>query len=688
MVCITSGSDPGEGHGISAMPGAGLGEKPRRGPTLLWLGWLFAAGALLTAAGIFAWVATVAGWISVDIGVQLQSLALAGMVLLTSILALYLLALRGGRWRRIIKWGCRAAALLTAVWVLPLFAAAAVWMSLSTGGQIVLVLLPVMGPQLIFLALYLLTLHAERRRWIIEWGLRAGTLLTAAGIFAWVATVAVWISLGIGQIVLVLLPVMGLQLIFLALYLLTLHAERRRWIIEWGLRAGTLLTAAGIFAWVATVAVWISLGIGVWLQYLALAGMVLLTSILALYSLALRGGRWSGITEWVLTAGALLVAVAILINDASAVISDVLLLLGVLLITSALLAELLAAATRPLNGDGWQWPVQLRWVLYGALLLGVAGLVLPGTIGNTVYGLAFLILAPLGLIWFLKNGIRAVRRPAQRRNFVRVLAVFFASAVAVEAFWILAPLVLVFLAGSGSVLVWRNESLPMTRATTVLVPAIFFLHTSPAWLSKSSPWDKEHEKVNRHLQAAHAAGAALFTCFFIFMLRMRGAPLAKLGLEAAIFASVGVLTLLTPVYRWIVQTVWQNGSWMIFSANYRSTECKEWGPVLQAVREAMKKQDISKTNAKSERTTSSDPQQDQSCPPPPRVGQWPHRFPPLGPGGGARLSHASPLDDFATLLASGPPAQRVACRRRALEKERRESSHRQGGTKGRTVHEQ
>ena len=140
----------------------------------------------------------------------------------------------------------------------------------------------------------------------------------------------------------------------------------------------------------ATVAVWISLGIGVWLQYLALAGMVLSTSILALYSLALRGGRWSGITEWVLTAGALLVAVAILINDASAVISDVLLLLGVLLITSALLAELLAAATRPLNGDGWQWPVQLRWVLYGALLLGVAGLVLPGTIGNTVYGLAFL----------------------------------------------------------------------------------------------------------------------------------------------------------------------------------------------------------------------------------------------------------------------------------------------------------
>ena len=74
-----------------------------------------------------------------------------------------------------------------------------------------MVLLPVTGPQRFF-ALYLLTLHAERRRWIIEWGLRAGTLLTAAGIFAWVATVAVWISLGIGQIVLVLLPVMGLQL--------------------------------------------------------------------------------------------------------------------------------------------------------------------------------------------------------------------------------------------------------------------------------------------------------------------------------------------------------------------------------------------------------------------------------------------------------------------------------------------
>ena len=65
-------------------------------------------GALLTAAGIFVWVATVAGWISVDIGVQLQSLALAGMVLLTSILALYLLALRGGRWRRIIKWGVQS----------------------------------------------------------------------------------------------------------------------------------------------------------------------------------------------------------------------------------------------------------------------------------------------------------------------------------------------------------------------------------------------------------------------------------------------------------------------------------------------------------------------------------------------------------------------------------------------------
>ena len=65
---------------------------------------------------------------------------------------------------------------------------------------------------------------------------------------------------------------------------------------------------------------------------------------------------------------------------------------------------------------------------------------------------------------------------AQRRNFVRVLAVFFASAVAVEAFWILAPLVLVFLAGSGSVLVWRNESLPMTRVTTVLAWRISFTH--------------------------------------------------------------------------------------------------------------------------------------------------------------------------------------------------------------------
>ena len=41
--------------------------------------------------------------------------------------------------------------------------------------------------------------------------------------------------------------------------------------------------------------------------------------------------------------------------------------------------------------------------------------------------------------------------------------------------------------------------------------------------------------------------------------------------------------------------------------------------------------------------------------------------PPLGPGGGARLSHASPLDDFAFLPASGPPARRLACRRRALE---------------------
>ena len=34
------------------------------------------------------------------------------------------------------------------------------------------------------------------------------------------------------------------------------------------------------------------------------------------------------------------------------------------------------------------------------------------------------------------------------------------------------------------------------------------------------------------------------------------------------------------------------------------------------------------------------------------------RFPVRGPGGGARLSHASPLDDFALLLASGPSARR------------------------------
>ena len=40
---------------------------------------------------------------------------------------------------------------------------------------------------------------------------------------------------------------------------------------------------------------------------------------------------------------------------------------------------------------------------------------------------------------------------------------------------------------------------------------------------------------------------------------------------------------------------------------------------------------------------------------------------PLGPGGGARLSHESSLDNFAFLPASGPPARRLACRRRALE---------------------
>ncbi len=423
------------------------------------------------------------------------------------------------------------------------------------------------------------------------------------------------ISLGILLLTfLVLPPVMGFLLIFLMLRLLTLHIRHWSRIIKkcW-LGAGALLTAAGIFAWVAAVAGWISALIGLLLMFSALAGILLLTSILALYLLALRGRRWSRITECAFTAGALLVTVAILIANTSAVISVVLFLLGVLLITSALLAELLATHTRrALPGGHWQWLLRWRWVLCGALLLGVAGLVLPGTIGDTAYGLAFLIWALAGLIWFFKNGIPAVRRKGDLRSFFVRLAAALARGVAFEAFWILAPFVLIFLEASGSVLVLRNESLPMTRATIVLLPAIFFLHTSPAWLSKSRPWDEAHKEVtkvniNRHLQAAHAAGAALFTCLFILMLRLHGAPLAnKLGLGATIFASVGVLTLLTPVYRWIVQTVWVHGSSMIFSVEYWRTERSEWGQVLNAVHDAMHT-NISKISAKSERSTSSDP---------------------------------------------------------------------------------
>ena len=169
------------------------------------------------------------------------------------------------------------------------------------------------------------------------------------------------------------------------------------------------------------------------------------------------------------------------------------------------------------------------------------------------------------------------------------------------------------------------------------------------------------------------------------MLRMRGAPLAKLGLEAAIFASSGwvSLTLLTPVYRWIVQTVWQNGSWMIFSANYRSTECKEWGPVLQAVREAMKKQDISKTNAKSERHRHLIRSRIRAVRRPPEWDSGLTAFPRLVlvvvP---VSVTHPHSMTSRPYSRLGHRPVSAWRAERRALEKERRESSHRQGGQRG------